>query len=56
MRMFADNPEMEQQEDEVTLRTLDFTYQWYYIPGAVVGVGLIVGIVVWRRRKKRREG
>lgn len=50
------DPEVEQQEDEVTLRTLDFTYLWYYIPGAVVGVGLIVGIVVWRRRKKRREG
>ena len=50
------DPEMEQQEDEVTLRTLEFTYLWYYIPGAVVGVGLIVGIVVWRRRKKRREG
>lgn len=49
------DPEMEQQEDEVTLRALDYTYLWYYIPGAVVGVGLIVGIVVWRRRKKRRE-
>lgn len=49
------DPETEQQEDEVSMRALDFSYLWYYIPGGLAGVAVIVGIVVWRRRKKRHE-
>lgn len=49
------DPETEQQEDEVSMRALDFAYLWYYIPGGLAGVAVIVGIVVWRRRKKRHE-
>lgn len=50
------DPETEKQEDEVSMRALDFSYLWYYIPGGLAGVAVIVGIVVWRRRKKRHEG
>lgn len=49
------DPETEQQEDEVTTRALDYSYLWYYIPGGLVGVAVIAGIVIWRR-KKRHEG
>lgn len=49
------DPETEAQEDEVTTRALDYSYLWYYIPGGLVGVAVIAGIVIWRR-KKRHEG
>lgn len=49
------DPETEAQEDEVTTRALDYSYLWYYIPGGLVGVAVVAGIVIWRR-KKRHEG
>lgn len=50
----AYEPEEEGPENEVTIRPLDFSYLWYYIPGGIAGVALLAVIVV-RRRKKRNE-
>lgn len=47
--------EQEMEENEVTLRPLDFSYLWYYIPGASAGLSLLGMIVLWRLKKRHEE-
>ena len=54
VRVAYEPEEDPQPENEVTIRPLDFSYLWYYIPGGIAGVALLAVIVV-RRRKKRNE-
>lgn len=54
VRVAYEPEEDPQPENEVTIRPLDFSYLWYYIPGGIAGVALLAAIVV-RRRKKRNE-
>ena len=54
VRVAYEPEEDPQPENEVTIRPLDFSYLWYYIPGGIAGVALLA-VVVARRRKKRNE-